>query len=243
MLRELPVFIQTPVCTFETLFWKSPSCFSPFLRKCNLHFPQISLWQTLEHLAFRKTHPLKDQKVPSTYLFTGTMTSCVTSKGAIMGVTLARAMPPRLRTLPTAMSKVAGDSIKVTSWENKLTGKVKVNLLHMLITTYFVGFFFFFFFSPNVLGLCCDTRLSLDAACGGFSSCSTLAPEFTGSVAKAHRLNCLETSEILVPQTGIEPKSPALEGGSSTTEALTYRSPCSLFLREEITHLIFPKSL
>lgn len=165
------------------------------------------------------------------------------SKGAIMGVTPERAMPPRLRTLPTAMSKVAGDSKKVTSWENKLTGKVKVNLLHMLITTYFVFCFVFLFFFPTVLSLCWGTRLSLDAACGGFSSCSTWVPEFTGSVANAHRLSCLETGEILLPQPEIEPKSPAWEGRSSTTEALTYRSPCSLFLREEITLLIFPKSL
>ena len=78
-----------------------------------------------------------------------------------------------------------------------------------------------FSFFLAVLGLCCGTRLSLDAAHGGFSSSGTWALEFMGSVAKAHRLSCLEAGEILLLQTGIEPKSPALEGGSSATEALT----------------------
>ena len=47
-----------------------------------------------------------------------------------------------------------------------------------------------------MLGLCCDTQSSLAAAC---------------------RFSYPEACGILVPQSGVEPYSPVLEGGFSTT--------------------------
>ena len=45
------------------------------------------------------------------------------------------------------------------------------------------------------------------------SSCGTWAPGRMGSVAVVHRLSCPAACGILVPLPGIEPASPALEGG------------------------------
>ena len=51
----------------------------------------------------------------------------------------------------------------------------------------------------------------------GFSSCGTWTLECTGLVVAASELSCSVTCEILVPQPGIEPASPTLQGGLLTT--------------------------
>ena len=50
-----------------------------------------------------------------------------------------------------------------------------------------------------------------------FSSCGVQAPGCVGSVVVVHRLSRLTACRILVPQPGIEPTSPALEGGFFTS--------------------------
>ena len=57
-----------------------------------------------------------------------------------------------------------------------------------------------------VLGLLVAVRRLL-------SSCGVWAPERSGSVVVAHGLSCPAARGTLVPQPGIEPTSPALEGG------------------------------
>ena len=47
--------------------------------------------------------------------------------------------------------------------------------------------------------------------------CGTWVPECMGSVVAACGLSCPAPCGILVPRPGIEPMSPALEGGLSTT--------------------------
>ena len=54
-------------------------------------------------------------------------------------------------------------------------------------------------------------------AARGLSSCGTWTPEHAGSVVAVHRLSCPTACGILVPRPGIEPESPALEGGFLTT--------------------------
>ena len=53
----------------------------------------------------------------------------------------------------------------------------------------------------------------------GLSSCGTWAPEHAGagSLVVARGRSCPVACVILVPQPGIEPTSPALEGGFLTT--------------------------
>ena len=59
---------------------------------------------------------------------------------------------------------------------------------------------------------------SLVVVCGfSLSSCGAQAPGRVGSVVVAHRLSCPGACGILVPRPGIEPASPALEGGFFTT--------------------------
>ena len=53
--------------------------------------------------------------------------------------------------------------------------------------------------------------------CGLLSSCGTRALERAGSVVAAYGPSCPMACGILVPQLGIEPLSPALEGGFLTT--------------------------
>ena len=53
-------------------------------------------------------------------------------------------------------------------------------------------------------------------ACGIFC-CGARAPEHVGSAVVVSGLNCPVACGILVPRRGIEPMSPALEGGFSTT--------------------------
>ena len=101
----------------------------------------------------------------------------------------------------------------------------------------------FLFLFLAALGLSCSMQ---DLCCGmqdlslrcvgsslwhtGFSSCGAQAPEracsrarglcslwHTGSLVEAHRLSCPMACGILVPQPGIEPASPALEGVFLTT--------------------------
>ena len=52
------------------------------------------------------------------------------------------------------------------------------------------------------------------------SSCGTWAPECLGSVVVACGLNCYTVCGLLVPRLGIEPESPALQGGILTTGLL-----------------------
>ena len=49
------------------------------------------------------------------------------------------------------------------------------------------------------------------------SSCGARAPKHVGSVVVACELSCPVARGILVPRPGIEPASPALEGGFLTT--------------------------
>ena len=49
------------------------------------------------------------------------------------------------------------------------------------------------------------------------SSCGVQALKHMGSVVAAHGLICPAACGILVPRPGIEPASPALEGGFLTT--------------------------
>ena len=51
----------------------------------------------------------------------------------------------------------------------------------------------------------------------GFSSSGMWASEHVVSVVVALRLSCSEAYGILLPQPGIEPASPALQGGFLTT--------------------------
>ena len=72
----------------------------------------------------------------------------------------------------------------------------------------FLSFFFFFFFGP------CQV---LVVAHGLLSSCGAQAVGRVGSVVVVHGLSCPTASGFLVPLPGIEPPSPALEGGFFTT--------------------------
>ena len=62
----------------------------------------------------------------------------------------------------------------------------------------------------------CGTQASLVVA-HGLHSCNVQTLECAGSVVAACRLSCPTARGILVPQPGIEPASPALEGGFLTT--------------------------
>ena len=70
----------------------------------------------------------------------------------------------------------------------------------------------FFFFSSPVVGLCCSVQASLVAS----------------------RLSYPKACGILVPQPGIEPKSPALQGRFLTTGLITREVPTSLFFVENV---------
>ena len=48
-------------------------------------------------------------------------------------------------------------------------------------------------------------------------SCGTQAPEYTGSVVAAHGFSCPTACGVLVPQPGLGPAPPALEGGPLAT--------------------------
>ena len=66
-----------------------------------------------------------------------------------------------------------------------------------------------------LLGLGCDPQALLGRRL--LSSCRVQAPEHTGLVVGTHTLSCPAACEILVPQPGMEPMSPALKGGFLTT--------------------------
>ena len=76
-----------------------------------------------------------------------------------------------------------------------------------------VNFYFFNFGCTGSL-LWCGLFV---AAHGLLSSCGMRAPGRTGSLVVARGLSCPEACGILVPWPGIEPTSPALEGGFLTT--------------------------
>ena len=60
--------------------------------------------------------------------------------------------------------------------------------------------------------------LSLVAAPEDLFNCAAMAPEFTSSLIVVRGFSCpMATNEIKVPQPGIEPASPELGGGFSTT--------------------------
>ena len=67
------------------------------------------------------------------------------------------------------------------------------------------------------------------ATCGVYC-CGARAPEWMGSVVVARRLSCSVACGILVPQPGMEPSLPALEGGVLTTGS-PGNSPTMGFLR------------
>ena len=59
--------------------------------------------------------------------------------------------------------------------------------------------------------------LVLVALCGVFAaSCGIFPLQCMKSLVVAHRLSCFEVCGILVPQSGIKPASPVLEGGFLT---------------------------
>ena len=84
-----------------------------------------------------------------------------------------------------------------------------------------------------VWALRCGAGFSLDEVCGfSLSSCGVWAPGHVGSVVRGtralqlrhtssvvvvHGLSCPTACGILIPCPGIEPLSPALEGGFFTT--------------------------
>ena len=94
-------------------------------------------------------------------------------------------------------------------------------LSHCRVLGLFVCFCFFFFLAE--LGLLCCTW--------AFSSGLWV----TGSVVVAHRLSCSTACGILVPQPGIKPASPALEGGFLTTGPAGKTLPCSLSLHYDFS--------
>ena len=86
---------------------------------------------------------------------------------------------------------------------------------HHSIFIYFfqiLGYLNTFFFLFLALGLCCGAW--------AFSSRDAWAPEHVGSVAAVCGLSCPVACGILVPQPGIEPGSPALQGRFLTTGPL-----------------------
>ena len=92
-------------------------------------------------------------------------------------------------------------------------------LIFILFLVTFISFsflsFFLFIWLHQVLVAACKIFIaSRGLLC---SSCGARALECTGSVAVARRLSCLTARGILVPRPGIEPVSPALEGGFLTT--------------------------
>jgi len=112
------------------------------------------------------------------------------------------------------------------------------------------SFFFFFFnfwlcwvfFGAHGLLLVAVQGLLLLGSTGcrvhGLSSCSMWA-----SLVVAHRFNCPIAWGILVPQPGIEPLSPALEGGFLTTgppgkflASTSYITPCARHCSVTSTH-------
>ena len=85
-------------------------------------------------------------------------------------------------------------------------------LLNQLSLFFF--FFFYIFIYLAVSGLCCGRRALL-LRHAGFSL--VVACGFFLSLVVARGLSCPVTCGILVPPPGIEPSSPALEGGFFTT--------------------------
>ena len=89
----------------------------------------------------------------------------------------------------------------------------------------FFSFYLFFFLA--VLDLSCSTQNLTCGHAGSFlvgherlSSCDMCAPEHAGLVVVALRLSWPMACGILLPQAGVEPTPPALEGGILTTAAL-----------------------
>ena len=70
-------------------------------------------------------------------------------------------------------------------------------------------------FHCGVQALRCGTRASFQLWCVGPRACRLSSCGVQGS--RAHRFSCPVACGILVPQPGIEPVSPALEGGFLTT--------------------------
>ena len=89
--------------------------------------------------------------------------------------------------------------------------------------------------SPSCLYFCCCLFICLSIGCirsqlqhmGSLLQC-------TDSLVGTHRLSCPVACGILVPQPGIEPKSPALQGRFLTTGLITREVPTSLFFVENV---------
>jgi len=64
-----------------------------------------------------------------------------------------------------------------------------------------------------VNGFLVEARGIFRAALWLLSTCGMPSPEHTGSVVAVCRLSCSTACGILVPQPGIEPTSPTLQGG------------------------------
>ena len=101
----------------------------------------------------------------------------------------------------------------------------------------FITHSFIFLIYLAVLGLSCGMQASLQLRHAGslvvthrLSSCGTRAAEHAGSVVAVHGLSCPTACGILVPRPGIEPASPALEGGFLTTGP-PGKSPLLLILK------------
>ena len=81
----------------------------------------------------------------------------------------------------------------------------------------FLFFFLIYFIYLAASGLSCSTR---DLHCNmrdlSLQHTGSSSPR-AGSVVVAHGLSCHAACGILVPRPGIEPESPALEGGFLTT--------------------------
>ena len=80
--------------------------------------------------------------------------------------------------------------------------------------------------------------LSCTLFCFIFFGCIRPLFQCLGSVVAVQELSCLFPCETSVPQPGIEPMSPALEGGFLTTElprkSLRFLLDCSLLLIPQI---------
>ena len=72
---------------------------------------------------------------------------------------------------------------------------------------------------------------------GLLSSCGMRAPKCVGSVVVARELSCPTACGILVPQAGMEPASPALEGRFLTTRPPGKSLLSCLYLNKLIYHI------
>ena len=83
--------------------------------------------------------------------------------------------------------------------------------------------------------------MSFIATRGLLSSSGMRVPEHMGLVVVMHGLICPTAGGILVPQSGIQPESPALEGGLLTTGPSGKTRYClKIFYEHSKTYLVLP---